>query len=174
MSRTSIHVAFALALCAAGSMASAAESPPVMLDVASAVDGTHQGATVLWGGTIKGRLMDGQQACLRVEAARLGTRDGKPRSDSPAGQLFYACSEQGFDDSKYAEGRLVTVAGTLGPVQERKVQGIVCQPDMSALAYGSKVVPGQDGCVVLVPVVAVVDSRSWLGSVAKNHAPGAL
>lgn len=162
MSLRSSCLGFALmSVCAAG-VAGASDTPKVMLDVASAVDGTHQGSTVLWGGKILGRYDESGQTCLEIGASTLGIRDGRPReAGALRGQRFYACSDAGFDESKYAKGQLATVAGTLGAVQERRLRGGSC-----ATVYegaGSRKVDGDDGCLIQIPVVVVADSRAWLG-----------
>ncbi|MET0225293.1 MAG: Slp family lipoprotein [Dokdonella sp.] len=134
----------------------------VMLDVASAARDNHQGATVLWGGQIVSRSDANGQACIEVAATPLDRKDGKPdvfsrRAQLSAGPRFIACGDA-LDSPAFAIGKLATLAGTLGPTQERPCS----EPGTrGSISRGALERQTANGCVREVPVVAVADSRSW-------------
>lgn len=164
----------ALALAAMDLLAADGRPDAVMADPALAVGGAHEGATVLWGGRIVDRSDDHAQDCLEVAAAPLDRRTGRPLADGN-GQHFYACSESRFDATRYAIGRSVTVAGTLGPVQERIVPGS-CWGDPTIRGhdhFGTQRMPTIRGCKLDIPVVAVSDSRAFVEPPRAAIAPDA-
>ncbi len=150
----------ALSLVLAAAEASAA--PDVLQDVASASRDNHQGATVLWGGQIVGRSESNGQSCIEIAALPLCGKDGKPdsfatrRAQPAAGPRFIACGDA-LDPTAFAAGNLATVAGTLGPTQERPCK----EPSSRGHIRGAIERQTANGCVRAVPVVAAADSRSW-------------
>jgi Outer membrane lipoprotein Slp family len=142
--------------------AAAAAAPDVLLDVTSASRDNQQGATVLWGGQIVSRSESDGQSCIEVAALPLDRKDGKPnffgtRRQGPAdGPRFIACGKA-LDPTAFVTGNLATVAGTLGPTQERACK----EPGFRGSNPGGVKRQTAHGCMREVPVVAIADSRSW-------------
>lgn len=155
-----------LNLCCVLAFAAELDSP-VATNVSLAARGGYQGATVLWGGLIVDHVTESGQTCLQVVATPLDEHSGRPThtpyslgSNQLPGQRFFACQSSPLSESDYAIGRVVTVAGTLGIVQERVLPTSSCmgEPDLSRTAHEMTA----RGCTLQVPVVTIQDSRSWV------------
>jgi hypothetical protein len=149
----------ALSAVCVGSISAAASTP--LLDPAVALDGRHDGATVLWGGRVFART---DSRCLEVAALPLRSTDGRPvgRDRVREGQHFIACGD-GFGSTSHPVRSYVTIAGTVHGVEQRVVRahcGNVIYAD-GRQDYGSSRREVEHACELALPIVDVADSRSW-------------
>lgn len=89
---------------------------------AQSQQGIATGAPVRWGGDIIATHPGPQRSCVEVLAAALDA-SSRPRtgSDEAARTRFLACKAGFLDPAIYAEGREITVTGTLETVESRRI-----------------------------------------------------
>lgn len=168
--------AIVLLLAAFGPAAAADDANAnVLTDAGVAARGGHEGATVLWGGRIVDRSVEGGKACIEVAAFPLRKGDGRPQTQSKRdeGQRFLACQAEAFDASKFAIGNQATITGVLGGIQQRVVPGS-CKNVVDAkgrMDPGSYRTTSDKGCEVRIPMVEVADSRAWPEPPTRTGAP---
>jgi hypothetical protein len=150
-------------LVATVSAAAGTTQPKVFSSPAEAVDGTHEGATVLWGGRIFERESRDGKNCLGVVSFPLSIKDARPDTRDAPGQIFYACSADALDAGDYAVGRQIAVAGSVADIRTQ-----VVAPSCAGLAAGgivsyrgTSVSQDAKGCVARMPVVSMSDGHTW-------------
>jgi outer membrane lipoprotein len=94
------------------------EFPP--LTVADAQQGEHAGERVRWGGTIVATRPERDRTCIEVVSKPLDRRARSILTDQTYGR-FEACARGFYDPEIYAEGREVTVVGTIEGTRAGKV-----------------------------------------------------
>ncbi|NLO79192.1 MAG: Slp/YeaY family lipoprotein [Xanthomonadaceae bacterium] len=97
-----------------------APEPDLALRVAVQDPERYFGRQVRWGGSIAGVDNRAEETCLEVVGRELQS-SGKPVAGNGSPGRFLACTGEFLDPVVYAEGRLVTVAGTLEAVETRLV-----------------------------------------------------
>ena len=86
---------------------------------AAAAGGTASGP-VRWGGTLLSMSNKNDQSCMEILGRPLDSSGRPQRTDRDLGR-FIACAPGFKDPEVYKTGRVVTVVGTLGGIEERKV-----------------------------------------------------
>lgn len=80
----------------------------------------YRGRKVRWGGTIASVVNRSDETCIEVVGRELQS-NGRPVEDDRSEGRFLACVKSFLDPAVYAEGRLLTVAGTLEGTETRPV-----------------------------------------------------
>ncbi len=107
--------------------ANACTKPPAPLagaypeiTVRDAQQGGHAGERVRWGGTIVSTTPGKDDTCVEVLARPL-SGEARPRNTDDTEGRFIACTPGFFDPAVYAQGREVTIVGTLQEPEERNI-----------------------------------------------------
>jgi outer membrane lipoprotein len=101
--------------------------PPALLagafpqiGVAEAQRGGPSGQRVRWGGVIVSTIPQKEDTCFEILARPLSSEARPRRTDESEGR-FIACAHGFYDPAVYADGREVTVVGTLQQPEMRKI-----------------------------------------------------
>lgn len=78
------------------------------------------GDTIRWGGTIIAVEPEAERTCIQILARELG-RDARPRQRDPDHGRFVACRNGFYDPEVFADGRDVTITGTVVAMTTREV-----------------------------------------------------
>jgi outer membrane lipoprotein len=97
-----------------------AKGPFQNIPVAQAQQQELRGGRVRWGGTIASVDVGKTDTCFEIVSHPLD-KEARPVASDETGGRFIACAPGFYDPSVYAEGREVTVTGTLESPVTRKI-----------------------------------------------------
>lgn len=120
MQRFAVLVAVLFAGACLGPPRQLATGPFAAATVRDAQVGDLAGQRVRWGGTIAAVTTGKDETCFEVVSRPLDVQAHPEATDQSNGR-FLACAGGFFDPSIYAEGREITVAGTLGATVPGKI-----------------------------------------------------
>lgn len=109
----------ALTGCATGPNPFAEDAAPADVPSVAAVRADaerYRGQEVRWGGTIARVMNRPEETCLEVVATDL-ERGGRPEIEDRSAGRFIGCIDRFLDPAVYAEGRELTVIGTVAGVE---------------------------------------------------------